>query len=256
MSSTEEQAETTPTAAILSLPRFSTAAVTAWFQRAEVQFRLKRVVQSRTKADHVLASIPEEVFPRLSDWLEEKGDHLQYEELKEELLRRFTSTPEEKVNKLLDMAHMPLGDERPSDALDEMRRLAKLPSATMKQLDIAVVLWLTRLPDTVRQGITDFAQKSPTELGDLANSLMATFRKSQSSGRACAAETSSEDEEAVAANCPPQRRKFRPPSSDSNRAAPAPTRQGRHQDAICQYHRRFGKKARKCTPPCDWPKNL
>ena len=83
MSSAEEQAETTPTAAILSLPRFSTAAVTAWFQRAEVQFRLKKVVQSWTKADHVLASIPEEVFPRLSDWLEEKGDHLQYEELKE-----------------------------------------------------------------------------------------------------------------------------------------------------------------------------
>ena len=53
-------------AAAVHLPKFSTTVTITWYQRAEVQFRLKRITASRTKADYVLAAIPEEIFPRLS----------------------------------------------------------------------------------------------------------------------------------------------------------------------------------------------
>ena len=204
----EQNAGQAPTAAAIHLPKFSTSAAIAWFQRAEVQFRLKKITSSSTKADHVLASIPEEIFPRLSSWLQQRGDAVEYEDLKQELLKKFTSTPEERANQLLDMISLPLGDERPSDALEEMLRLAETPSTTMQKLNVTVVLWLTRLPDVVRQGITKFAEKSPDELGDLANSLMATYRRTQTSSRVCAAEINSDEEEAAAANPSSSRKRF------------------------------------------------
>ena len=248
-------------AAAVHLPKFSTTAAVAWFQRAEVQFRLKRITASHTKADYVLAAIPEEIFPRLSNWLQQRGDTVEYEDLKQELLKKFTSSPEERANTLLDMVNLPLGDERPSEALDEMLQLAEMPSTTMQKLNVTIVLWLTRLPDVVRQGITKFAEKSPEDLGDLANSLMATYRRSQPSSRVCAAETSSDEEAeaAAATNVSPRRQRYQRKQPAQRRSKPPPSvyrQQPPRQDAICQYHARFGPKAFKCKAPCAWPKNV
>ena len=177
--------------------------------------------------------------------------------MKQGLLKKFTSTPEERANQLLDKISLPLGDERPSDALEEMLRLAETPSTTMQKLNVTVVLWLTRLPDVVRQGITKFAEKSPDELGDLANSLMATYRRTQTSSRVCAAEINSDEEEAAAANPSSSRRRFQQYSSTNQKAAPAQPRQrSSYPNVICIYHCRFGINARKYRAPCAWPKNM
>ena len=55
--------------AAVKLSPFSATDAVSWFQRAEIQFRLKKVTNSGTKADHVLAALPEDIFPLMSDWI-------------------------------------------------------------------------------------------------------------------------------------------------------------------------------------------
>ncbi|MPC82950.1 hypothetical protein E2C01_077639 [Portunus trituberculatus] len=78
----------------VQLPPFSTIDTPTWFRQAEAQFRLKRVTNATTRADHVLSAIPDEIFPRISEWLECKGDDaIEYADLKAYLLQRFTPLP-------------------------------------------------------------------------------------------------------------------------------------------------------------------
>ena len=56
------------------LPTFSTVDAEIWFCHAKVQFRLQKVRSCHTQADHVLAAIPDTIFPQMSTWLDSKGD--------------------------------------------------------------------------------------------------------------------------------------------------------------------------------------
>ena len=172
--------DATPAAAAsreVRLPPFSTIDPAAWFLRAEVQFRLKRVTSSETKADYVLASLADDVFAQLTPWLKTRGDEICYEDLKKELLTRFTASPEAKAERLLQLLNQPLGDERPSLALEGMRSLATITGPKGdKQLDVIAVIWLNRLPTNVRAQITNFTSLSSAELGTKADSLMDAAR--------------------------------------------------------------------------------
>ena len=111
-------------------------------------------------ADHVLAALPDSLLPQLTEWFDSFGTNpVKYEELKAYRLKKFTCTPEQRVKCILDLAQQPLGDQHPSDALTELRSLARLPpdaSGDPKSLEILLALWLTRLPAKVRACITDF----------------------------------------------------------------------------------------------------
>ena len=90
----------TPAAALhLKLPTFSTVDTAIWFHHAEVQFRLQRVTSSRTQADHVLAAIPDTIFPQMSTWL----DAIEYQDLKAFLLQKFSPSAERRVQMILDL---------------------------------------------------------------------------------------------------------------------------------------------------------
>ncbi|KAK7068951.1 hypothetical protein SK128_004948, partial [Halocaridina rubra] len=79
------------------LPTFSTIDAHIWFRRAEIQFRLKRITNSGTQADHVSSSIPDTLFPQISDWLESQGDNaIAYQDLKTFLLKKFSPSPEKR----------------------------------------------------------------------------------------------------------------------------------------------------------------
>ena len=124
------------TAAVdVRLATFSSTDALAWFQRAEIIFRTKRVSSSNRLADFMLAALPEDVFPRLSTWLLSKGDEdLEYQEVKTNVLQMFTATPEERAEKLLLLSKLPLATQRPSAAFQEVRAVATLPDA--RQIDL------------------------------------------------------------------------------------------------------------------------
>ena len=158
------------------LPTFSTVDAAIWFRRAEVQFRLKKVTSSRTQADHVLAAIPDTLFPQMSTWLDSKGDDaVEYQDLKAFLLKRFSPSAEKRVQMLLDLSKQALGDQRPSEALTEMRSLCRLPpdaAGTTQTIDVLLALWLLRLPNPVRAAITDFISFNDDALAARADSLL------------------------------------------------------------------------------------
>ena len=137
---------------------------------------------------------------------------------------------------------------------------------TTKTLDLLLILWLLRLPDDVRRGITNFSDVSEDDLTKLADSLQGANRGAAS--RPAMAAT--EDEDSVARNNDD-------PSNDA--VAAAHTQQKRWGQAhykgpslsqpprgtplrkaanpgLCFYHSKFGHDARNCKSPCSWTKNL
>ena len=247
----------------VKLPTFCATDAVSWFQRAEIQFRLKRVTASDRKADYVLAALPEDIFPHITDWLSDQGSStLCYDDVKKQLLRKFVSTPEERADQLLTLSRRPLGDQRPSIAFREMKMLTRVPAddGTNKALDLLRILWLLRLPDDVRRGITNFSDISEDELTKLADSLQGANRGAASRPAMSAAKdegsvTSNDDDprDDTAAAAHTQRKHWGQPRPQPPRGPPP-----RKADppGLCFYHSRFGHDARNCRLPCSWTKNL
>ena len=164
----------------VSLTRFCSIDAATWFKRAEVQFRLKNVHSDTRKADYVLAALPDDVFSLLAEWLDDLDDNpVQYPALKTRLLSEFVPSPEERAERLIHLTRQPLGDQRTSTAFREMKALIRLPPAsngTARKLDLLRILWLLRLPDNVRAGITNFNDVSETDLLNQSDALQSSTK--------------------------------------------------------------------------------
>ena len=143
----------------LTLPPFTVTDVAPWFHRVEALFRLRAITSSSRKADYVIAALPTETFSLVSCWLTSQSDAILYEDLKAQIITVCSPTPEECAKKLMDLVRLPLGDQRPSTAFNEMMALSTItqPDGTTTPLDLLRVLWLLRLPHRLRSNITDFA---------------------------------------------------------------------------------------------------
>ena len=275
-SAPEERSPDTSTPACqareVRLPPFCRLDASTWFRRAEVQFRLKAITSTYSKSDYVLASLPDDVFPLISEWLASQGDAaVPYDRLKPYLLKRFVPAPEERAERLLQLSRQPLGDQRASDAFGEMRTLTRLPPAadgTPRSLDLLRILWLLRLPDAVRSSLTDVADLTEDVLLHQADAFQNAHRATQSrpafaasSAAALVDDVDDDVPDASLAAAATQRRlpktSRRRPSGKVNqpskgnalRSADPPT-------GYCFFHRTFGQEARNCRSPCSWPKNV
>ena len=165
-----------PAAFHFELPTFASVDAAIWSRRAEVQFRLKKITSSRNQADHFLAAIPDTLFPQLSTWLDSKGDDaIEYQDLKTFLLKKFSPSAEKRVQIILDLSNKPLGDQRPSEALSEMRSFYRLPSdaaGTSTQIDVLLALWLRRLTEPVRPAIIEFTSFDDNGIATRSDSLL------------------------------------------------------------------------------------
>ena len=251
-------------AAPVKLPTFSVVDAPTWFRRAEVQFRLKRITSPTNQADHVLAALPDELFPRISEWLISKGDSaIEYTDLKNFLLQSFTPSAASRVTQLLQLAKQPLGDQKPSDALLEMKALARLPPAadgTERQIDLLRALWLLRLPESIRAVIPNAEEMEEDNLREMADNLndaqAAAGRHVNAVPLASSPAAPSDEDDIVAVrHTPPRTRQPRvrqhtnpPPRQQRNNANFA--------DGLCYFHAKFGPQARTCRPGCTWPKNV
>ena len=253
------------------LPAFSSIDAAIWFRRAEVQFRLKNVRNSHIQADHVLAALPDALFPQMAQWLDSKGDvPIEYNDLKAFLLRKFSLSPEQRVNSIFSLQQQPLGDQRPSDALTELRALSRLPpdsSGDSKTIDVLLAIWLQRLPEPIRAAITDFADyHNDASIADYADSLLDAHRAASKTPIAATTEEDDDHDppDAVALATAPRRRPPRqqrppvlskPPAFSSSSPSPSRLRKSDFAARLCFYHARFGHKANKCEAPCSWSKN-
>ena len=233
-------------APVVNLPPFTPTDVEPWFMRVDVQFRIKKITNTCRKADYVLAALPPEIFLRLGPWLSDQGStNLTYEAVRAIIIRKCEMSPEEKSQRLLEILRTPMGDQRPSDAINEICALSKIikPDGTTETLDLRKVLWMARLPPDVRAHISNFSSRSIDDLGEAADAIRGTHRLTQPATAApvCQVKDDADDDLAYAVH-----RRRRPP-----RPSYKPASKG-----YCYYHDQYGRDARKCRDPCSFPKNM
>ena len=238
------------TAPILTLPPFTSTDAAPWFHRVEALFHLRNITSSSRKADYIIGALPAEVFSLISDWLIRQGqDAIQYDDLKKQIVKRCSPTPEERAKRIMDLLRLPLGEQRPSTAFREMKALSTVlqPDGSTTSIDLIRVLWLLRLPQDIRAMITGFASMTEDDLVNQADSLLgaSTLATTSSTAAVTAAVTAPEDDPyAMAA----QQRRSRPrqqrPTADAARRS------------LCYFHKRFGRDARNCRSPCSYSKNM
>ena len=238
-------------APVFNLPPFTATDAAPWFHRVEALFRLRSITSSSRKADYVIGALPTEVFSQISIWLTRRGtDAILYDDLKLQIIKRCSPTPEERSKRLMDLLRLPLGDQRPSTAFQEMRALSTLllPDGSTTSLDLLRVLWLLRLPHEVRGHITGFASMSEDDLLDQADSLLGASKLAATSSAATVTvdEDTHDETYAMAAQ---QRRHPRSFTFQKSQV------EGRRR-SLCYFHNRFGRDARQCRAPCSWSKNL
>ena len=128
------------------------------------------------------------------------------------------------------------------------------PDGTKRPLDLIRVLWILRLPQDIREKITDFATMPEAELAKLADSLRGAKTMSGASPTAAAIINDEEAEEEAEESHAMAAQQKRPNRTQPGRTQ-HPQEKNRRQN-FCYYHRRFGKNARNCEQPCAFSKNL
>ena len=253
----------------VTLPVFSTSNTAPWFQRAEALFRLKRV-SANQKSDFIIGALPEDVFNRISSWLNTfPNGVVPYDTLKAKIIRSCQPSPEEKSQKILDLLKLPLGDQRPSDAFFELKNLSTILNSdgSTSQIDLLRVLWMLRLPTDIRAQMTSFSSKSEDDLTEQADAIRGTtrFAYAHASSPATAAaaapahlsgppnDDDDGDDDVMAAV---QRRQHRPRQQHQRKQQNHPPDVSRK--SLCFYHKKFGRDAKNCEPYCSLytPKNM
>jgi len=135
-------------AASIRLPPFSPNEALTWFRRAETQFRLKNIVKATTKTDHVMAVLPEEVFHRIAPWLDSQPDDIDYNTMRQELLKEFSLSPSERARQVFNIPNLPLGNCTPKQVWHEIT-LCHLPTRDAEgkfhEVDLKKEIWLRSL---------------------------------------------------------------------------------------------------------------
>ena len=112
----------------------------------------------------------------MSTWLDSKGnDAIEYQDLKTFLLKKFSPSAEKRVQIILDLSNKPLGDQRPSEALSEMRYVYRLPpdaAGTSTQIDVLLTFWLRRLTEPVCPAIIEFTSFDDNGIATRSDSLL------------------------------------------------------------------------------------
>ena len=204
----------------IKLPPFWPDKTRLWFAQAEAQFLLKHITEQRTKFAHVLSMLDSRTAEQAMDIIGAPGNNA-YDDLKARLTGAFAISDDEKAGRLLDMTG--LGDKTPSQCLSAMLLLVpdgQTPGFLFRKL------FLRQLPAEVQ---THLAQTTKTgvEDKDLRELAIEADRFFESLGSRVSS-VSETLHEATDTNAVSSRRR------------------------LCWFHARFGAKALKCLPPCDW----
>ena len=204
-------------AATVKLPDFWQHDPGPWFLHIEAQFHLRGITVDETKYYHVVAALDSTTTRRLMGFLRDPPANGKYAAIKEQLLRLYQLSDEERADRLLSLNG--LGDSKPTELMENM--LALLGTSDTSFLFIQ--LFLRQLPTPVRTALAASPLARTKDYRGLAEEADRILLASR------------ECRQYVAAAGPrPDRRK----DGDAG--------------ALCYYHRRFGAKAKRCIQPCSF----
>lgn len=231
------------------LPPLWRSHINAWFAQAEAYFDLRKITLDSTKINHVILSLSSDVVQDVYDILSTK--YQVYSEFKEALIKRFTKSEQERICQLLTAEE--LGDRTPSELL---RRMQALVTDSSIETGIFRQIFLQKLPPHVREILASISDETNLpNLASIADKILVVRKHEPSVATTSSISTPSnldfQDQLNLLSARLDQLAKSR--SSSSRRAGRSKSRT--RYKTRCWYHIRFGKRARKCIPPCDFHKS-
>uniref|UniRef100_A0A5S6Q4X7 Retrotransposon gag domain-containing protein n=1 Tax=Trichuris muris TaxID=70415 RepID=A0A5S6Q4X7_TRIMR len=248
------------------LPPFWPDRPALWFAQVEAQFTVSGITQDATKFAYVVSQLESRYAAEVEDLIINPPPTDAYARLRSELIRRVSLSEEQRVRQLL--TEEVLGDRKPSQFLRHLRSLA---GPTVVQDSLLRTLWLQRLPLQMQAILQTQADSELDKIAELADKILEVTPTSLTAAAAhqCEAVTSpmmnhlAQRIEQLSSEVASLRRwrsssrpRPRPVSRDGrqhSRDSGSPVAQGDNNRRVCWFHRRFGKRARKCEQPCDFP---
>ena len=182
--------------------------------QAEAQFAIKQISSEETKFWHTVAALDQDVAVRCSSFLETLPKADRYTAFKQHLLTTFELSEDERADSLLDLRE--LGDRRPSELVDMiLHQNGSAPTHFLLRR-----IFLRALPAPLRNALATSTTVNLRDLGREADRALTSVK-----GIISSLSNVHADPQIAATNA-------------------------RHQ--LCSYHRKYGVRARHCTPPCDW----
>ncbi len=238
---TVEQAALVAAVAV-KLPMFWADNPRTWFIHAESQFDISNITVSRTKFNHIMASLPKETIETVVDIVEEIRTYDDpYNALKDRLLKGFKVTRWARMSQIIH--HPGLGDLRPSQLMTKM--LALLSPGTAP-CELLLGLFMEKMPPEIRSGVALKDYEDPRDLAADADLLWDSKMAAQASG-VHAVDRLADCMAAVQVR--PKGNGKRPQKQKGQRSDDSSS------GDLCYYHRNWGKDAHKCRQPCSWTGN-
>ena len=149
----------------VKLPDFWSNDPDLWFLHAESAFRNAQVTQLRTKFDHVVQKLPQNIMVSVRGLIlsSSSTSSTPYEDLRAKLVSSYTLSHWQRVSKVI---HHP--DRRPTALMDSM--LALLPEDEVPG-SLFLGLFLERLPVEMRDHLVAKDFKNPSEMALHADKL-------------------------------------------------------------------------------------
>ena len=226
-----------------------------WFLQVESIFQMLRVRTQARKFASVMQKLPPDIVGKISDFLSDIPQQDPYDRLKEAIIKRTGRSEEERIEDVL--RNVTRGDRTPSELLQYMKTQLGTQNVSEKVLRS---MWMERLPRSVNQIIAPMMRTAA--LDDLAESADLVFSRLDIGINTVrtpepVAQTTIErkladlQQQITDLRIALQRQeRSRTPSRHYNNRSQSRSRDRSSRDGLCFYHKTFGDKARKCTPPC------
>ena len=255
----------------IRLPSFIAADPELWFSLVERCFASSGVTSDDQKFSSVAQVLDSRVALEVRDIIVNVPETNAYETLKTQIIKRLSSSQEQKTRRLLEMEEM--GDRKPSQFLRHLQGLAgtAVPESMLR------TLWFSRLPDSLQPILAAQKDLSLERVADLADSIIDLTGARQSVAAAAApaapavlaaapAATVNSLAEQLSQILLPLREEiasirqemteFKSRSSQprgrSRSRARSRSRGPFAGNGTCWYHARYGPEAKKCTQPCTF----
>jgi hypothetical protein len=232
------------------LPPFWPDKPALWFAQVEAQLKLAGVTSQRTKFNQVFAQLNQQHAAEVGDIITAPPVHDPYDRLNAELVSRLSTSREQRVRQLL--SHEEMVDRKPIQFLRHLKGLAQdVPD------DYLRTIWNSRLPPHVQAVLAGQTEDSLDSASHLADRIC-EVNPLPTTASISTAPTPAPDNTAglreridkltrMVASLRTPRAHSRSHSRHRESRTP-PTSPSRHD--MCLYDRRFGDRARNCTPPC------
>lgn len=238
-------------------PPFCRSDPSLWFIQLDAQFRLGNITVDDTQFYTAISALESEVLQSVRDIILNPPATDKYKTLKEKLIAVYAESETVKIKRLLQ--DLPLGDMKPSQLLSKMSDL----SAGNLSEPMLKTLWLNRLPGNM-QAILAASSEPLIQLAGIADKihelaspvqLNAVQVSSQSVAALQAQINELSQQVAKLLECQNQPQRSRSASRNRQYRSHSRKKYNSPPPGICFYHHNFGKKAKKCSPPCNYQGN-